>query len=369
MRIAANSITFLAAIFMSLVGIETYLFVFGWYDDLISNRPAPSEALWERSPNTIEHRKHPDLDTQIEIIFDADGIRNHNEATTSDRQEILAFFGDSFTENRAVLDKYTFTSLLDSLLPGYNVVNYGVSGYGLDQSLLRYQKFSNHDISDVIYVFVANDIRNLYETQLIRVDDAGQLVVQEPKRSLVLNIIGRFRLTYFLIDSYLRVRGYSAVGNNFLSTKLAQTFTIGQQKNRYHDVYADQIVAEIMNNEISQETSYWIEQFRQILTVWREQVRSKDREFFIVVTPTKEASATAKKILDGLDIDAIYLSEHLGDVAYDEIRFTNDAHWNEFGNIYAARALFRNFAERDLNHEEEQYLSEISREIDVLYAN
>ena len=100
MKIVANFLTFLITMFVCFVGLEIYLIVFDRYDDLISNRPAPSEALWERSPNTIEYMKHPDLDAQTEIIFDADGVRNHNETATSERQRILSFFGDSMTENQ-----------------------------------------------------------------------------------------------------------------------------------------------------------------------------------------------------------------------------------------------------------------------------
>ncbi len=98
-------------------------------------------------------------------------------------------------------------------------------------------------------------------------------------------------------------------------------------------------------------------------------MQSDGRDFYVVGIPTREASENAKRLLDGINIETIYLSEGIDEETYSELRFVNDANWNELGNIHAARALFQDIAKRELNHKEEEYLSEITRESGLSYAN
>ena len=48
----------------------------------------------------------------------------------------IALFGDSFTFGEDVSDDETFAEQLESLLPGVEILNFGVHGYGHDQMLL-----------------------------------------------------------------------------------------------------------------------------------------------------------------------------------------------------------------------------------------
>ncbi len=49
-------------------------------------------------------------------------------------------FGDSFTFGDAIPDEATFQAILERRRPGWEVLNYGVSGYGTDQALLRFRR-------------------------------------------------------------------------------------------------------------------------------------------------------------------------------------------------------------------------------------
>lgn len=60
----------------------------------------------------------------------------------------IAAFGDSFTHGDGVYNDQAWTAQLDAMTPKIEVLNFGVSGYGLDQSFLRYREeaagFSPH---------------------------------------------------------------------------------------------------------------------------------------------------------------------------------------------------------------------------------
>ena len=145
----------------------------------------------------------------IEIRTDADGVRNHSEIPTDRKRNIIGFFGDSFVENRRIEDRFSLTSILDTAAgPEARVVNYGVDGYGLDQSYLRYQKYQKHDIKHVVYVFCENDLRNLYETGLTEVDQDGDIIIRAAKRNLFYQAIGRMHLTYLTLTAYYKMMAF-----------------------------------------------------------------------------------------------------------------------------------------------------------------
>jgi hypothetical protein len=124
---------------------------------------------------------------------------------TARKSNIIGVFGDSFTENRYLDDQFTLTTLLDGTTePQARVVNYGVSAYGVDQAYLRYKKFEDHDIRHVVYLFCANDLRNLSETRLAHVvgDDVVFRAPEATLASTTRRALGRLRLTYLVLWVY-----------------------------------------------------------------------------------------------------------------------------------------------------------------------
>lgn len=69
---------------------------------------------------------------------DAHGLRGAREVPFEKSPGVLrvAIFGDSFTFGEEVGDDETFAHQLELLLPGVEVLNFGVHGYGHDQELL-----------------------------------------------------------------------------------------------------------------------------------------------------------------------------------------------------------------------------------------
>lgn len=75
----------------------------------------------------------------------------------------IALFGDSFTFGEEVSDDETFAQQMERLLPGVEVMNFGVHGYGHDQMLLYLRETLPIYRPDVVLVgYVTDDsLRNL----------------------------------------------------------------------------------------------------------------------------------------------------------------------------------------------------------------
>ncbi len=67
----------------------------------------------------------------------------------------IAVFGDSQTFGEGVEDDQTFSALLGRGLPGVEVLNFGVHGYGTDQMLLRYEVDGRRFRPDVVVLAFA----------------------------------------------------------------------------------------------------------------------------------------------------------------------------------------------------------------------
>lgn len=89
--------------------------------------------------------------------IDADGLRFSGERPASSDGSILTV-GDSFTYGDEVRDEEAWPARLQSLT-GRPVLNGGVSGYGLDQTVLRAEQLAPvHGPSVIIVSFIADNI-------------------------------------------------------------------------------------------------------------------------------------------------------------------------------------------------------------------
>ncbi|MCP5066491.1 MAG: SGNH/GDSL hydrolase family protein [bacterium] len=63
----------------------------------------------------------------------------------------VLFVGDSYTFGQNVDNESTFQSILErEYLPGSEMINLGVSGYGADQSVLMYEKYGQRYAADIV---------------------------------------------------------------------------------------------------------------------------------------------------------------------------------------------------------------------------
>ena len=124
-------------------------------------------------------------------------------------------FGDSFTFGEEVSDDETWTYFLEKLLPGSEVINFGVHGYGHDQMLLYLREEGIKYHPDIVILgFVSEDMeRNMLSFRDYAkprfVLDGGRLVLtntpvprieetlaREPWRSKFLDVLTMLRDRY-----------------------------------------------------------------------------------------------------------------------------------------------------------------------------
>lgn len=90
--------------------------------------------------------------------IDADGLRFGGEVPVSSDRAILAV-GNSFTYGDEVRDDETWPAQLQRLT-GRRVLNGGVTGYGLDQTVLRTEQLAaRYNPSIIVLAFIADDVR------------------------------------------------------------------------------------------------------------------------------------------------------------------------------------------------------------------
>ncbi len=93
----------------------------------------------------------------IRVENNADGFRDvaHGPKT----RPRIAFVGDSFVWGYDAEVSERFTDRLQALIPGWEVLNLGVSGYGTDQQYLMLQKFFDRYQPDIVCLvfFAGND--------------------------------------------------------------------------------------------------------------------------------------------------------------------------------------------------------------------
>ena len=103
-------------------------------------------------------------DTSPTDSVNAQGLRASREYTPTRRAGVLrtAAFGDSYVYGNEVANADAWPAQLERNFPNIEVLNYGASGYGLDQAYLRYLEEGTALNPQVVLVgFVADDLRRL----------------------------------------------------------------------------------------------------------------------------------------------------------------------------------------------------------------
>ncbi len=358
-NIKSTLITILIILFI----FEIFLRINGRYNHAAEHKYVISESIFEPQPKTHLVWDHPDLRNGVVNNYDQSGVNNFFfEIDTSKKNNIIGIFGDSFAENIFVFNEYRIDKILQKLFNNkFEIVNYGVNGYGLDQIFLRYKKYKNHDLKKIVYVFIENDFRNLYENQLVEYDVDGALKFREIKINKFYFILNKIHLSYFFLEFYyilnaMKVYGFKtevAEGTiKWLQSRdeLKQNFSekfvkdSRNQKKRLEDYYASSMLREVIDLKPSKETMLYLKKFNDLLSNLNEIIKRDNREFLIVVGPRSIDTVAFKSIVKEIDnYNVLFLEEkflNLESFVYKDFFFKNDYHWNEFGNLYAAKFIF-----------------------------
>ena len=95
----------------------------------------------------------------------------------------VLLFGDSFTAGDGVSNPYRYGDILESLFPSLQILNFGLSGTGMDQQYLIFREFAKHLDYDLLLIspLVENIRRNVsrYRLSLSR-EEGNRVYVAKP---------------------------------------------------------------------------------------------------------------------------------------------------------------------------------------------
>lgn len=152
-------ITFLCALIICFIGGE----ILARYYYIPLNFPSDERNLLYQYDKKLGWFPIPNSDKEfmgshmIQVKNNSLGFRDieHGEK----KKKRIAFLGDSYLWGYDVEQDERFTEKLRPLLPNYEILNMGVSGYGTDQEFLLLEKWFDHLQPDVVFLlfFSGND--------------------------------------------------------------------------------------------------------------------------------------------------------------------------------------------------------------------
>lgn len=302
------------------------------------------EVIFKPKENTSDLARHPDTGKMHEVRYGKYGISQTDSSNLSDGNLKIGFFGDSYTQNRLLPKEFVFSNvfayLIRSRIPDASIYNFGVAGYGTAQSYLRY-KNSPFSLSHVFYIACGNDLQNIYENAIFALDQNNR-VKKNPyfKRNKLAPIFSSLHLTYLFLDAINKIDNHP--------------YFDGRTKRR-KSKRAHEIKKSFGNNKENSDLENSKKIYSGILKLWGEDARVKNAEFFTVLLP-RTPDESLKKLSKTKTINLYQeFSSAIKDYSYNDIRFKNDWHWAESGNLLFAVYLYRFFEDKlDLDFEDEQ---------------
>ena len=304
-----------------------------YYDAFTATNVVDSTKIWAPPTNTTNMYRHPDTGRPIPLVRNNLGIRAQRDISAVDLENSvnLAFFGDSATANIRLIAPHTFSEVLGYLLNAgsekFEVLNFGVDGYGPAQSYVRYRELDGDirkQLKSVVYLLYENDLKDLLAHKLASLDSSGKVVIvpKFPRIPEFLRGATRLHMTYLIVDAANRISGIRAAFEN----EKGQTAEAKQKSNRY---YKSSLA--LLNATLLQ---------------WQGDVEAAGGRFYVAVYP-KEKLRTLRRDLDGrlttVDMHSFF-SGMMPDYRHDMIQFKNDGHWNEAGNLVAALMFYDLFS-------------------------
>ena len=354
----ANSGLLLASCAVGFLLCEVSLRIFHpKYRDLADAQfQSDAMRIFARKPNGRRLSHHPDTRLSHPLYHNNFGLRQHRDFRESDLAAAanIGVFGDSFTENIKMAAPYSFTEPLDYLLnlageDRFNVLNFGVAGYGTGQSFMHYTSFSGRawDFDQVLYVYCHNDLRDIYRSGLFHLDEAGRMVQAEAVRERWwVPLVGRLHVTYLILDAIGRV---SLIAEQAVSTNEHLRRGFNDRRGGVDDTFLS-LTRSFQQGDLTFENQQILEIFRQLIRRWKNSVEDNGGAFSIVLLPDHAPHSYVVDSIraEGIETIDLYACFNESDPAFSETRwressyrFRNDAHWNETGTSLAAVCLYR----------------------------
>jgi hypothetical protein len=199
------------------------------------------------------------------------------------------------------------------------MVNYGIGGYAIDSIFLRYNKFKDHDIKYIFYLYFPGD-ENL--SKIIKFDENNNFTINKIKINYFYQLIGKLNITYLVIDSFYVSRSLFYSNHSVINV------------DNYNQILANKIA-----KSKQQKPQAELEEFFNILKKFQEDAERNKVNFTVLIFPTKGSVEFFNTFIKSKNykINYIILNEELNNNP--KLRFKNDAHWNEYGNLEFAKNI------------------------------
>ena len=354
-KLLGNACLFLGTVAFFAVLVELVLrFAYPVYESAASSQyESDNLRIWAPRPGRAALLPNPDTAVRHLVIQNDLALRQSRDVQDLATATNLAFFGDSYTANNGLPAPDVFTEPLDYLLNRaggrFQVLNFGVNGYGTDQAYLYYRDFPQHQrLGHVFYVLCANDLRNIYESHIYSLDAQGGLVINPiPKPAWWVRPVSHLHVTYLFLDLKQRLV-HARVGDpNEHREAFQQSAMQRQQKARFRDNRALQLEASLIRRQQNPDLDRTIRIFQLVMQQWRDSVEASGGKFYVVLLPTGREEIF-RSFLDPsyrvISLKDLFAARNGGQFTWDSIRFRHDGHWAEEGNRLAALALYQELA-------------------------
>lgn len=282
---------------------------------------------------------HPDENREVIVQYNRFGLRG-SELNLNSSNSLWGFFGDSFVENVRLDQMDVFTERL-SLNSEITALNFGVEGYGTDQSWLFYRHFlESKKLKKIFYLFCHNDILDIENNQLFQLDGNGELVsLLNQDINYLKKWLGQWHLSYLFLEVYHRLQGRSLQRFQGENPEMQMVTLFGEksfQKRFERMGKGDWRAYSKESRQI----------FETILNAWSTEVQSQGAEFIVLILPDSYSHELAlslglEKRSDTEFLRPVFLEHFQSD---SEWTFETDYHWNEEANHFLADWLLESFS-------------------------
>ena len=148
-------------------------------------------------------------------------------------------------------------------------------------------------------------------------------------------------LTYLAIEAYFKFISKTELALENFAKRFGNEFQYREFEHRAHDQYADALVNNILNDKIDEDAKSIINHFNLVLKNWQTEVDKRGGKFYVLLLPTELGNKVFNKVINikvkNFSLPSIDSFEKLLNKSW---AFSNDGHWNEYGNLAAAQSIF-----------------------------
>ena len=328
LRDVALAVTSLA---LGLAACELALRLWWPRYQLAANPPptADDRDAGRASSSSFHLVPNPDTGVPHRLSYNDLGARTSRPFTAESLAETvnIAFFGDSETENIHMPVQYAFPEHLHWLLnhlatgwqpvrpaakPRFNVLNFGVGGWGPAREYLRWRSMSaQRKFHHVFYVYHLNDVADLQwavQKGIISLDESGNMRRRGYSSPLWARLIARLHLTYLAIDAWKRFAGQAT---------------------------ADE------HHGAENRDGRWPATLGKLVRRWKREVEAGGGRFHVMALHKMPfAKVGLSDLRDNLNMFDCFHAHDL-DFRERQWRFDKDPHRNPAANMVAASCLYR----------------------------